>query len=139
MTTNILNADIIGEGLRQCQSSSDVVVSASRQTAASCIAAATRALKRENAASYLHDEGDDDYGHEAGNVPFESATPSAAKAYILSPRSGSDDTSGVDAPCRDTNERVQKSDVGRLCRHFPKVVNDIADHFMLDEEQRLTY
>ena len=108
LTTNTINTDIVGEGLQLCQRFSDVVVSASRRTASSYMAAATRALKRANAASFLHHEGGDDYGHKADNIPSEPASPSAAEAYIRSLRPGSDDTSGVEAARRDTNKRVKQ-------------------------------
>ena len=61
----MIATDIVGEGRQQCQSSSDVVVSSSRQTASSYITAATRALKKTNAANHLHDKGGDDCGHQA--------------------------------------------------------------------------
>ena len=90
MKTQIINTNIIGERLHQHESSADVIVSPDRHTASAFIASTTRALKKVNTASGQQDEGDDS-GDPSANVSSGNATPSAAKACILSIRAKDDD------------------------------------------------
>ena len=90
MKTKIVITNIVGERLHQHESSADVIISPDRHTAA-FIASTTRALKKANTASGQQDGGDDDSGDPSANVSSGNATPSAAKACILSIRAKDDD------------------------------------------------
>ena len=90
MKKQIISTNIVGERLHQHESSADVIISPDRHTAA-FIASTTRALKKANTASGQQDGGDDDSGDPSANVSSGNATPSAAKACILSIRAKDDD------------------------------------------------
>ena len=114
MKTQLINTIIVGERLHQNESSADAIVSPGRHTASAFIASKSRALKKANTASGLHDEGDDDSGDPSANISSGDATPAAAKGYILSLRAKYDDASdiAINATRFATNERVHKSRVG---------------------------
>lgn len=117
--------------------------SPSRESAEMLLTAASRALRSAKSA-YLHNEVDgQDSEHHENSADFTcNNSPAGIRAYILSLQSINSkaaEENALHANRLGVNQRVHRFRVGLLRSRFPAIVNDVADHFMLNEEQRLAY
>ena len=142
---NDSNLDACFDSTRE---SAGVTRTPSRAAAATFVKRITAELRNVSDSNLRPDDDDED---DSGDGSGKSARQrqihlASSEAYLISlkhlqnmPEHCSEEARDMQTSRDAVNQRVRRSYVGRLYSSFPKIANDIADLYALNEEQRLAY